>query len=445
MKTANGKYGTFKIITLGCPVNQYESAAMEAALIAAGFRRANSKVDIYIINSCAVTKAAARKSRKEARQAKKKNPKALLVLAGCYGQLYPEEIGALVPEADIIVGTAGRSKLPEIISRELQDRSGNRQVLIQDLHKGETFEEFGPTPRFVRQRPVVKIQEGCDEFCSYCAVILARGKPRSREPSRVLKEVSALAGSGHREIIIAGTNLGIYGRDLGNTSLPELLSRLDKLKHPIRIRISSIEPMGVTDELLEVMASSRRICHYLYLPLQSGSDRILEKMGRKYTVKEFSGIVEKARKLMPDVSIMTDLIVGFPGEREEDHIKSMETARRLGFSRLHVFPYSPRLGTPASLLAEQVRPDIKKRRAEEMNSLGEALCLDFHRGLLGKQMEVLVEKTYKDKNLTWGEGYSESYALVRFPLERSRVNRGEIVPVKAEKAFPWGVEGSSAR
>jgi len=432
---------SFDIVTLGCPLNQYESAAIEGLLLKHGFNRRRDKSDVVIINSCAVTQAAARRSRKEARQVKKKNPNAVLVLTGCYSQLYPKDIEKLVPEADIVVGTAGRSKLPEIILQKLEQKGTEKQVLIQQLHKGERFEEFDTVPKFYRHRPVIKIQEGCNQFCSFCAVIFARGKPRSRDPEKIIEEARAYAASGYREIIITGTNMGLYGTDLENINLPKLLKKIDALNYPFRIRLSSIEPMGVTEELLEVMAKSRRICHYLYMPLQSGSSRILKLMGRNYTVEDYREIVEKARKFMPDISIMTDIIVGFPGERDEDHRTSMETLQSLEISKIHVFPYSPRPGTPAETLKEQVRPDIKKQRVEEMNCLSEDLSMNFHKKLLGRKLEVLVEKTYKENNSSFAEGFSESYALVRFKF-KNQSPVGEIVPVAAEKAHPWGIEGS---
>lgn len=435
---------TYKIITLGCPVNQAESAAMEGALQEAGFQPAEETADIYIINSCAVTKVAARKSRKEARQARRENPHALVILVGCYGQVEHEEIKELVPEVDVIIGTTGRSRLPQIIDEYLKTGTRQREVRVQKHFRGEQYEEMGLS-RYSRQRPVVKIQEGCDEFCTYCVVVLARGTPRSRDPELVEKEVAQLVAAGHREIILAGTHLGIYGRDLGDISLAQLLKRLSNLEYPFRIRLSSLEPMGVTDELLEVMAESPRICPHLYLPLQSGCNRTLKRMGRRYTIEEFSAIVEKARALMPEVSVISDIIVGFPGETEEDHRESMEAVRRLRLSGLHVFPYSPRPKTPAARYPNQVRPDIKKHRVEEMKALGEELAFQFYQEQMGKELQVLVEKVKQQDGVARGEGFSENYTLVRFLMDRREAAKGSFVPVKAEKAYRWGVEGSIKR
>lgn len=435
----------YKIVTLGCPVNQYEGAALEEALLKTGMKPAKKKADIYVINSCAVTQSAARKSRKAARYARKENPGALIVLAGCYCQIEPEEIENLVPEANIIIGTVGRAELPQIILEHLKN-SSKKRVLVQKHVRGEKFEEMGPLSSYPRQRPVVKIQEGCNEFCTYCSVIHARGKPRSRNMERVENEVVRLAEAGYREIILAGTHLGIYGTDLENASLPSLLDRLGSLNYPFRIRLSSLEPMGVTRGLLKSMAANRRICRHLYLPLQSGSNRILQKMGRKYTVEEFLAIVKKARELMPGLSVTTDTIVGFPGEMEQDHLQSMETIRSLKISKLHVFPYSPRKGTPAADYRCQVRPDIKKRRVKEMKSLAKELSLNYHREFLGHRLDILVEKIHPSRDFAVGEGFSDNYIFSRFTLTPGiRIQAGEIVSIIPRKASEWGVEGVIAR
>nr|WP_204615195.1 tRNA (N(6)-L-threonylcarbamoyladenosine(37)-C(2))-methylthiotransferase MtaB [Desulforadius tongensis] len=440
----NNKYChdySYKIITLGCPVNQAESASLDAAMQEAGYRAVESNADIYIINSCAVTKSAARKSRYEVRHAKKENPRALIVLAGCYAQVDAGEIKEIIPEADVVIGTAGRSRIPQIITEELQYKKPGKRILVQKLHRDEEYEEMSITSRFPRCRPVVKIQEGCDEFCSYCVVVHARGKPRSRDPRRVIEEVLRLAEAGHKEIVLAGTHLGAYGRDLGRTSLPDLLSRLDDLKYPFRIRLSSIEPMVVSTELLETMAEIDRVCNNLYLPLQSGSSSILKKMKRRYTVEQFAEIICQARELMPDISIISDMIVGFPGEKETDHMQSMETVRGLALSKLHVFPYSPREKTPAARYPEQVRPDVKKRRVEEMHSLGEALALNFHRRFIGSELRVLVERIKEQQDGVWAEGFSDNYILTRFPIRKIQIKEGDMIAVKPEKAYSWGVKG----
>ncbi|MBO8138652.1 MAG: tRNA (N(6)-L-threonylcarbamoyladenosine(37)-C(2))-methylthiotransferase MtaB [Desulfotomaculum sp.] len=432
---------SYKIITLGCPVNQAEGAAIDTIMQEAGCLPVEKNADIYIINSCAVTKSAARKSRYEVRQVKKENPDALVVLAGCYVQVDKEEVKQIVPEADIIVGTAGRSEIPRLVSEKIKNPGSGFVELVHKLHQNENFEEISIPSRYPRSRPVVKIQEGCDEFCTYCVVAHARGKPRSRDPKRVIEEVSRLADAGYKEIVLAGTHLGTYGRDLKNTSLSELLKELDQLDQFFRIRLSSIEPMVGTMELIETMGKVDRVCNHLYLPLQSGSNKILKKMGRRYTVEKFAQIVDRARNLMPDVSVMSDIIVGFPGEKEEDHIKSMETVRRLRLSRLHVFPYSPREKTPAARFSEQVRPDIKKRRAEEMSSLGDKLSLDFHRRFIGDKLRILVERISIKEGVKWGEGFSDNYILTRVPLEKNDINPGDMVFVEPKAAYTWGVEG----
>lgn len=433
---------SYKIITLGCPVNQQESAALEAALRQEGFQNTDHQADIYVINSCAVTGAAARKSRKEARRAKKENPGALVVFTGCYSQVEPEEIKQLVPEADIIVGTVGRSHLPQLISDTLQAPTRKKQLLVRKHRPDEAFEIEKFEPHFSRLRPVIKIQEGCNETCTYCIVRYARGRSRSKPPEQVEEEVTRLAAAGYREIILAGTQLGAYasGQNQRN-NLPDLLYRLAAIKYHFRIRLSYLEPMGVNEELLKAIASNPRICNHLYLPLQSGSNHILNKMGRRYTVEEFSSLVGQARNLMPDISVTTDIIVGFPGETKDDHLQSLETIRRLQFSKLHVFPYSPRPHTRAARFPGRVRPDIQKLRVKEMNALGKSLATIFHHKSLNQKIQVLIEKLYDRDGVTWGEGLSENYILTRFPL-KEQMSIGELVTVKSLKAFSWGIEGT---
>ncbi len=432
---------TFKVINFGCPVNRYESEAIISAMKKAGFIETPGPARVCIVNSCVVTGSAAAEARRVLRKAKRDNPTGITVIAGCYPQVYHRQLREELPEADIIIGTTGRSQLPGIIRDRLGEKE-NRPVDLVKEHGGEEiFEDMPVESSYSRIRPVVKIQEGCDEFCTYCIVALARGSPRSMKPERVLAQVGHFVEKGHREIILAGNHLGIYGRDIPGWDLAEIIRQLDKLPGNFRIRLNYIEPMDVDPSLLETIANSKRVCEHLYLPLQSGSDNILKKMGRRYGSEEFRNVVKRARKLMPQVSIYTDIIVGFPGETPPDHRATMDIVEELQLSRLHIFPYSPRPGTPAAKLKDTVRPDIKKKRVEELRALDKKLAGSFHARLVGAPLEVLLESISEFKGETTGYGLSRNNVRVRFPLRHKKVSPGEIIPVTALEAHHWGVTG----
>ncbi|ACB85379.1 tRNA (N(6)-L-threonylcarbamoyladenosine(37)-C(2))-methylthiotransferase MtaB [Natranaerobius thermophilus] len=442
------KNKSFKIITLGCPLNQSESDLMRARLHQAGYSETGTgddTADIYIINSCTVTQNAARKSRKEARKAKKGNPDAWVCLVGCYGEMEYEEIKEKIPEIDLIIGTRNREKaIEKLVGQEL------------DLNQFHNFPQDNNEIRPDKIRPAIKIQEGCDQSCSYCIVTLARGRPKSREFRQIKQQVKSYLEEGYQEIILAGTNMGLYGKDVKGQSkhsykfidLPMLVSELATLPYDdYRIRISSLEPLEMTEELLYAMKEHDKICNYLYLPLQSGSDRILKLMNRKYTTDDFARIVEKAKTLLPGVGIMTDLIVGFPGEKEEDHKATMEFVEELKLSKLHVFPYSPRPKTLAASFNVQVRPDIKRARTEEMKELGQKLARRFYQENLNTRLRVLYERNYETSDKILGEGFSENYCLVRFETKGTNLTnkKGEFVNVISHQNYDWGLMGSTSQ
>jgi len=435
---------TFKIINFGCPVNQYEAEAMASAMKKEGFVQTGGPAQIYIVNSCVVTGSAAAEARRVLRKAKRENPRALTVMAGCYPQVYHREIDAQLPEADIIIGTTGRPELPRLIKERLEQGRMERENLVREHEGNEQFEDMPVETRYSRTRPVVKIQEGCDEFCTYCIVARARGRPRSMDPERVIRQVRHFVELGHREIILAGNHLGIYGRDIPGWNLVRIIRELDELPGHFRIRLNYIEPMDVQEDLLATIAGSQRICHHLYLPLQSGSDRILKKMGRRYTAGDFCRTVSRARELMPGLSVFTDIIVGFPGETGADHRATVDLVEDLELSRLHVFPYSSRPGTPAAKLDDSVRPDIKKQRVEDLRALDRKLAGNFHARMVGKSLDVLLERLVEFENNTFGEGLSGNNVRVRVPAE-DKALLGEIVWVQVDKAYDWGVKGEICR
>lgn len=425
---------TFKINTFGCPVNQGESAALEAAMGKAGFCRTEGRADIYIINSCVVTGSAAAEARRVVRKIKRESPGVMVVLAGCYPQVYHSDLAGELPEADIIIGTKGRSNLAELIRRRLAGVANGARLMVEEHTDSDSFEEM-PAAAAKRTRPVVKIQEGCNEHCTYCIVRKARGRSRSLPAEKVLAQVRALLESGHREIILAGNQLGLYGSDLGDTGLPDIIQAVSRLPYDFRIRLGYVEPMNVTEKLLSTVAENPKVCNYLYLPVQSCSDRVLKKMGRRYRVDDFVRIVARARELMPGISVWTDLIAGFPGEEDADHNATVTMMRKLALSRLHVFPYSPRPGTPAAHLADNVPPDVKKERAAQLQQLGRELTRAYNKAQVGKEVRVLVERIVEeDTGHRYAEGYADNHVPVRIPTgDSTTCHPGEFIRVRLKQ------------
>ncbi|MCF8010274.1 MAG: tRNA (N(6)-L-threonylcarbamoyladenosine(37)-C(2))-methylthiotransferase MtaB [Clostridiales bacterium] len=428
---------TFKVINFGCPVNQYEACAMESAMQKAGFEKISEKADIYIVNSCVVTASAAAGARRTVRGAKRENPEALTVLAGCYPQVYYREIEKQLSEADLIIGTTGRAMLPGLIRDKLAGRL-NQKIMVKEHDGKEVFEDMPLEYGYNRIRPVVKVQEGCNEYCTYCIIAWARGKPRSLSPQRVIEQAVYLVKLGYKEIILAGNHLGIYGRDIPGWDLVKLLKELDNISGKFRIRLNYLEPMDVQDKLFETAASSSKICPHFYLPMQSGSDLILKKMGRKYTSDDYRNLVRKARAMSPDVSVFSDIITGFPGEKESDHQKTMEIIEDLQLSKIHAFSYSPRPGTPAEKFTDNVRPDVKKRRVKELRSKDKELESNFKSRMVGKILFVLPERQIEDEGCVYSEGLSANNVRVRILTDGVKE---DIIKVKAVKAYEWGVLG----
>lgn len=435
---------TFRVEYFGCPTSQYEGEALRTFMQQEGFIEAQTEpAQIYIINSCVVTTSAARKVRQAARKAKKENPFAMVVISGCYPQVYIREIFTHLPEVEIAVGNDNRKDLPHLIRQRLEKRDEPSWNLVQASVPTEPVEAPALPVDYEKVRPLIKIQEGCDEECSYCIVTKARGRPRSLDPQKVIEQARYILENGFREVILTGTHIGIYGKEWQNWNLAQLIEKLGKLPYDYRLRLTSVEPMSIDEELLQVMASNKKICPYLYTPLQSGSDRVLELMGRGYNTLKVTGLLHRARELMPDISIYTDLITGFPGETEEDHYQTMELAKKLFLSGLHIFTFSPRPHTPAYGMTPKVRPDIKKRRHQELRDLGRELALQFHQKMEGKDLRVLVERV---SNST-AEGFSDNYIWTRFKLPEKYNSShenivGQLFHVTPRRFYYWGIEGS---
>ncbi|MEW6081696.1 MAG: tRNA (N(6)-L-threonylcarbamoyladenosine(37)-C(2))-methylthiotransferase MtaB [Bacillota bacterium] len=415
------------IATLGCKVNQYDSQALAEAFKAEGFEVVpfSSKADVYIINTCAVTARSESKCRQLIRKTIRRSPGSIVAVTGCYSQVRQSEVATL-PGVCLVSGTQDRLGLVKKVRRALAGEPLSMPV------KGETWdwEEAPVRTHQGRHRAYVKVQDGCDQCCSYCIVPVARGPSRSRPVGRVLDEVTRLEEAGYREIVLSGIHLGHY-----SGGLTQLVRSVIAVTGSARIRLSSIEPEEVGDDLLDAMASNPRVCRHLHVPLQSGSDRVLGLMNRRYTSWEYLDTVKKARAAMPDLGLSTDVMVGFPGEDEADFQDTVSVVKAAGFSRLHVFRYSERPGTPAASMPAKVSPKVKEARSGMLQELGAELAMDFHRGLRGTRVEVLVE------GVAGGllKGHSSSYVEVRFPGPPGLA--GSLVWVMVKEALPQYVVG----
>ena len=395
--------------TLGCKVNQYETEAMEEMFRAEGYEVVENDdlADIYIINTCTVTNMSDRKSRQFMRRAKKLNEDAIIAAVGCYTQVSPEEIED-IDEVDIIVGTTNRDRIVELC--ELAMKSNEKINIVEDVSRFKEFEEINIDNVKSKTRAYIKIQDGCNQFCSYCIIPYARGPIRSRAIEDIIDESIRLRDKGFKEIVLTGIHVESYGKDLKDIALIDVIEKVAEIDGIERIRLSSVEPRLITREFLERGLKTGKLCDHFHLSLQSGSDSVLKRMNRKYTGEEFIKIVDLIREYMPNAGITTDIIVGFPGETEEEFEESYEFAKKVGFSRIHVFKYSQREGTPAAKMKDQINGNIKNDRSDSLIALAEKMGNDFGRSLIGEVVEVLFED---DDSLEGVEGYTSNYMRVR--------------------------------
>lgn len=431
---------TAAIYTLGCKVNQYESSAMGDLFRQAGYALLDFEepVDVYIINTCTVTHLGDRKSRQIIRRAVKQNPAAVIAVTGCYAQTCPGEV-LEIPGVDLVVGTRDRGRIVNLVESCAKGKGPVNAV--EDIMASECFEELPIPFEQGKTRAFLKIQEGCNSYCSYCIIPYARGPVRSRLPENVLTAAADLVKQGFREIVLTGIHIGAYGQDFAgqNIDLAWLVQRLAGIPGLKRLRLGSVEPHDINFSLIQAMADHRNICRHLHIPLQSGDDRILEKMKRRYNTHEFERLLTVIYDNIDGVAITSDVIVGFPGEREEHFQNTMRTVARARFAGLHVFKYSPRKGTPAAEFSGQVAAEEKEDRSRRLIELGHQLSAQFASRQVGKELEVLVEQTFeKDSNLL--EGYTDTYLKAVFPGSLSL--RGEIVNVHIDETIGSIVKGT---
>lgn len=408
---------TYKVITLGCKLNFCESAAIEKAFEENGFTKTDGKVNVCVVNSCAVTGTAAAKVRHALSRARRENPAAVTVLCGCFPQSYPEEAG-LNQDADIVIGNADKSRIPRVVKDFLKTRV--KTVKITPLPR--EYEIDSAVPDEDRTRAFIKIEDGCDRFCSYCIIPTARGRVRSLPIEIIEQQAKSCVENGHREIVLTGINLCCYGQDIGVT-LADAVKAAGRSKAE-RIRLSSLEPEMMTDELITALHETKALCPHFHLSLQSGSDSVLKRMNRKYSTEQYRRIVERLRETFPDCSITTDMIVGFPGETDEEFIESADFAREIGFAKIHVFPYSLRKGTVAAEM-EQVPPKVRSDRVDMLTAVAVELEQKFFESRLGTVQTILVEKP---RGTDFSHGFSESYIPIR--LYGEKLPRGALADVK---------------
>lgn len=422
--------GSFRLITLGCKVNQVESAYITDSLVEEGWSPAseNENADINIVNTCIVTQRASYQSRQAIRKAMRENPSGVTIATGCYAQVFPEELSR-IKGVDLILGNRKKAQLPAIVSKGLD--SAGPCIISDDFQPGVDFEPL-PIKRFLdRTRAFLKIQDGCQAFCSYCIVPFARGFQRSLDPEKVISMLNVLSGEGYKEVVLTGIHLGEYGIDLNNgVDLKGLLASIGKEGLPLRIRLSSIEPKEIDQGLIDMMASEEWICKHFHIPLQSGDDEILKKMNRNYGSREFAGLIEKIYKQIPLSAIGVDTMAGFPGEDHRAYRNTCSLINDLPISYLHVFPYSSRKGTAAAEFPDQVQQKVIKERARGLRKLGRIKREAFYRSCLGKNFSVLTEG-WESEAEGLIKGLSENYLRVIF--RSSVLNKNRIVPVRMER------------
>ncbi len=442
-------------MTLGCKVNQYDAQALREEFLRRGFESVgfDEVADVYVVASCAVTGGAAARSRQMTRRARRMNEKAVVVLAGCYPQAEATRSGENGVDrlenlpADLLLGVGQTGDIVESVLALLQeDDVPRRQVVNPWSQNPSTYDSPRVSSYSGHSRALVKIQEGCDEFCAYCLIPYLRGPVRGRPPGEIVAEVKRLVDGGFREVVLTGIHLGAYERcpEIDET-LPGLLERLLQIPGRWRLRLSSVEPMDLDDRLFQVMASSSHMARHLHLPLQSGTCRTLERMGRRYTPAQYYELVDQARGHMPDLGVSTDLMVGFPGEEEEDHRQTLDFVRKIRFSRIHAFPFSVRPGTRAARMADQVPPEVIRRRRDEVLRLARDSAATFHQEQVDQPAEVLLEDHRDEHPFDAGPqgctsyyGYTGNYVPTWVLAPDGEFRVGQILRVQVLDAIQEG-------
>lgn len=400
--------------TLGCKVNQADTASMEAIFKASGYKVVgfNEDADVYLVNTCVVTNTGQRKSRQIINRAVRHNPLALTVVTGCYPQTAPEEVRA-IDGVDVIIGNQERGRIVELVEEALTSKRDDILDNVQKMTVDTRFEELGVGTETNKTRAFLKIQEGCNQYCTYCIIPFARGPLRSRSLESIKEEIAKLVEAGYKEVVLIGIHLGCYGKELAKEGIK--LSLYDAVQAALsvpgveRLRLGSLESVEVETRLLELMAKEPRLCHHLHLPLQSGCDKILKSMHRPYDTARFAELLKEIRSYVPDIAVTTDIIVGFPGETEEDFEETLAFAKKCGFAKMHIFPYSKRKGTPAEKMPDQVEEQVKQERAARLSELDKEMQHEAMSYWIGKDVTVQFEQPVDDSHV---EGLCGAYMRV---------------------------------
>ncbi len=412
---------TVAFCTLGCKVNQYETNAMMQKMIEAGYEVVDfeTKADIYIINTCTVTNMADKKSRQMLRRVKEINPEAILVAVGCYAQVAKEKLEQ-IPEIDLILGINEKNDIVKYVEQ------ASKNTYVSDVLHQTEFLDFGDVTYTEKTRAVIKVQDGCNQFCSYCIIPYARGRIRSRKPESVIKEITDVAKEGIKEVVITGIHIASYGKDF-NTEyrLIDLLEEIQKVDGIQRIRLGSLEPTLITEEFVTRLKKLSKICDHFHLSLQSGCDETLKRMNRKYTTDQFRHVVELLRNAYPEVHLTTDVIVGFPGETEEEFNKTYEFLKEIKFYKMHVFKYSPRSGTVAAKMPNQIDGNIKEERSNKLIELSDENEKEYNQKYIGKEVEVLLE----EREGEYLKGHTTNYMVVKMKTNENLENTIQKVVV----------------
>lgn len=403
---------TVAFYTLGCKVNQYETNAMEQQFIQNNYKIVENteKADIYVINTCTVTNMADRKSRQMLRRVKEINQSAVIVVCGCYAQVAKTELEQ-IPEVDIILGINEKNKIVQIVEEYLANK--DNIIEVADVSKQKEFLDFGDVTYTEKNRAVIKVQDGCNMFCSYCLIPYARGRIRSRKIENVVSEIEKIAKQGIKEVVITGIHVASYGKDFENENirLINLLEEINKIKGIERIRLSSLEPTIVDEEFAQRLSKLEKICDHFHLSLQSGCDATLKRMNRKYTAARYKEATEILRQYYPNANFTTDVIVGFPGETDEEFNQTYQFLKEIGFYKMHIFKYSPRKGTVAEKLPNQVDGNIKEERSRKLIELSNNMQNEKNSQYIGKTVKVLFEE-YENE---YYKGHTTNYMVVKVP------------------------------
>ena len=418
-------------LTLGCKVNQYETDAMKEILIKNGWTIVDfsDPADVYIINTCSVTNVADRKSRQMIRRARRRNPDAVVVACGCYVQNKEENV---LPEADILVGNNRKTEIADILNTYYQENRPKASCYVEDMMKEHAYENLSLTTCEGHTRAYLKIQDGCDQFCSYCIIPYVRGRIRSRAPEEVVREVKNLAASGFKEIVLTGIHLSSYGKDLGNSSLSHIIGLIHDIDGIERIRLGSLEPGIITEEFVKKIAGYRKLCPHFHLSLQSGCDATLKRMNRHYTTKDYEEALRILRSFYDDPACTTDVIAGFVGETDQEFRDTVNFLEKIRLYEMHIFKYSVRMGTRAEKMEGHVSESVKKQRSDELIALAARLKKEYEQRTAGSIQRVLLEEELQIGDKLYLQGYTDRYVKTAVELNnnQAQLKKNTLVTVQ---------------